>query len=177
MATTEVSAGLVERVTFYNEANGFCVPRVKARGQRHLITALGHAAAISADERHCGLPAKEFVCLMRKLLEVAAEHIETGLGVELEDGILIAGDLEGGEGSCKEPQAGNRGHGPLHGAEDEKEGLPPQQDQASVRRLSAPRAPAHTKTKETRQSGSTPAQVRRTWRSCLPGIQSTSACL
>jgi exodeoxyribonuclease V alpha subunit len=47
---TEVLAGLVERVTFYNEDNGFCVLRVKARGQRDLITVLGHAAMISAGE-------------------------------------------------------------------------------------------------------------------------------
>src|SRR5437762_6538904 len=47
---TEVLAGLVERVTFHNDENGFCVLRVKARGQRDLITVLGHAAAISAGE-------------------------------------------------------------------------------------------------------------------------------
>src|SRR5512133_2326336 len=49
-AATEVVrenlAGLVERVTFHNEDNGFCVLRVKARGQRDLITVVGHAAAI-----------------------------------------------------------------------------------------------------------------------------------
>jgi exodeoxyribonuclease V alpha subunit len=43
-------AGLVERVTFHNEDNGFCVLRVKARGQRDLITVVGHAAAIGAGE-------------------------------------------------------------------------------------------------------------------------------
>jgi exodeoxyribonuclease V alpha subunit len=47
---TEVLAGLVERVTFHNAENGFCVLRVKARGQRELITVLGHAAMISAGE-------------------------------------------------------------------------------------------------------------------------------
>jgi ATP-dependent exoDNAse (exonuclease V) alpha subunit len=49
-AATEVLAGLVERVTFHNDENGFCVLRVKARGQRDLITVLGHAAMISAGE-------------------------------------------------------------------------------------------------------------------------------
>src|SRR5215471_12687659 len=49
-AATEVLAGLVERVTFHNDENGFCVLRVKARGQRDLITVLGHAAVISAGE-------------------------------------------------------------------------------------------------------------------------------
>ena len=47
---TEVLAGLVDRVTFHNAENGFCVLRVKARGQRDLITVLGHAAMISAGE-------------------------------------------------------------------------------------------------------------------------------
>jgi hypothetical protein len=47
---TEVLAGLVDRVTFHNSENGFCVLRVKARGQRDLITIIGHAAMISAGE-------------------------------------------------------------------------------------------------------------------------------
>jgi exodeoxyribonuclease V alpha subunit len=46
----EVLAGLVDRVTFHNAENGFCVLRVKARGQRDLITVLGHAPVISAGE-------------------------------------------------------------------------------------------------------------------------------
>ena len=49
-APTESLAGLVERVTFHNEENGFCVLRLKARGQRDLITVIGHAAMISAGE-------------------------------------------------------------------------------------------------------------------------------
>src|SRR3977135_1659482 len=48
--TMEVLAGLVERVTFYNEDNGFCLLRVKARGKREPITVGGHAAVISAGE-------------------------------------------------------------------------------------------------------------------------------
>jgi exodeoxyribonuclease V alpha subunit len=47
---TEVLTGLVERVTFHNGENGFCVLRVKARGQRDLITVLGHAPMIAAGE-------------------------------------------------------------------------------------------------------------------------------
>jgi exodeoxyribonuclease V alpha subunit len=46
----EVLAGLVDRVTFHNSDSGFCVLRVKARGQRDLITIVGHAAIISAGE-------------------------------------------------------------------------------------------------------------------------------
>ena len=45
-STTEVLAGLVERVTFHNSENGFCVLRVKARGHRDLVTTVGHAAMI-----------------------------------------------------------------------------------------------------------------------------------
>ena len=46
----EVLAGLVERVTFHNGDNGFCVLRAKARGHRDLVTVVGHAAVISAGE-------------------------------------------------------------------------------------------------------------------------------
>jgi exodeoxyribonuclease V alpha subunit len=46
----ETLAGLVERVTFHNEENGFAVLRVKARGKRDLVTVVGHAAVISAGE-------------------------------------------------------------------------------------------------------------------------------
>ena len=49
-AAPEALAGLVERVTFHNPETGFCVLRVKARGQRDLITVVGHAAMISAGE-------------------------------------------------------------------------------------------------------------------------------
>jgi exodeoxyribonuclease V alpha subunit len=49
-ATQEVLAGLVERVTYHNVQNGFCVVRVKARGQRDLVTLVGHAATIAAGE-------------------------------------------------------------------------------------------------------------------------------
>jgi hypothetical protein len=49
-STQEVLAGLVERVTFHNAENGFCVIRIKARGHRELVTAVGHAAMIAAGE-------------------------------------------------------------------------------------------------------------------------------
>ena len=50
LVTREVLAGLVERVTFHNAENGFCVLRIKARGNRELITVIGHAAVIAAGE-------------------------------------------------------------------------------------------------------------------------------
>src|SRR6266481_293380 len=49
-STQEVLAGLVERVTFHNAENGFCVLRAKARGHRDLVTVVGHAAIILAGE-------------------------------------------------------------------------------------------------------------------------------
>ncbi|MFM7268197.1 MAG: helix-hairpin-helix domain-containing protein, partial [Cyanobium sp.] len=48
--STEVLAGSIERVTFHNAENGFCVLRIKARGHRDLVTVVGHAAEISAGE-------------------------------------------------------------------------------------------------------------------------------
>ena len=36
----EVLAGLVERVTFHSQENGFCVLRLKARGHRDLVTVI-----------------------------------------------------------------------------------------------------------------------------------------
>jgi exodeoxyribonuclease V alpha subunit len=43
-------AGLVERVTFHNEQNGFCVLRLKVKGERELITLIGHAPTVSPGE-------------------------------------------------------------------------------------------------------------------------------
>ena len=49
-ATLEVLAGFIERVTYHNAENGFCVLRTKARGHRDVVTVVGHAATISAGE-------------------------------------------------------------------------------------------------------------------------------
>jgi exodeoxyribonuclease V alpha subunit len=43
-------AGSVERVTFHSEESGFCVLRVKVRGERDLVTVIGSAAAITPGE-------------------------------------------------------------------------------------------------------------------------------
>ena len=37
----EVMAGLVARVTFHDDENGFCVLRAKARARRDLVTVVG----------------------------------------------------------------------------------------------------------------------------------------
>ena len=47
---TETLAGTIERVTFHNAETGFCVLRVKVRGQRDLVTVVGAAAMISPGE-------------------------------------------------------------------------------------------------------------------------------
>ena len=46
----EVLAGLVERITYHNAENGFCVLRAKARGHCDVVTVVGHAATIAAGE-------------------------------------------------------------------------------------------------------------------------------
>jgi exodeoxyribonuclease V alpha subunit len=47
---SEEIAGLVERVTYFNEESGFAVLRVKVRGHRELVTVLGSVPSISAGE-------------------------------------------------------------------------------------------------------------------------------
>ena len=47
---SEILTGSVERITFHNAENGYCVLRAKVRGQRDLVTVIGHTAAIGAGE-------------------------------------------------------------------------------------------------------------------------------
>ncbi|ADC64132.1 SF1B family DNA helicase RecD2 [Allochromatium vinosum] len=42
--------GAVERVTFHSAESGFCVLRVKVRGERELMTVVGSAASVTAGE-------------------------------------------------------------------------------------------------------------------------------
>jgi exodeoxyribonuclease V alpha subunit len=46
----ESLSGLIERVTFFNEENGFGVLQVKARGHRDLVTVVGSLPSVSAGE-------------------------------------------------------------------------------------------------------------------------------
>src|SRR5512133_2416868 len=90
-AATEVVrenlAGLVERVTFHNEDNGFCVLRVKARGQRDLITVVGHAAAIGGwvNDRTHGVQFR--ADFLRAAAPTTAEGIEKYLASGMIKGI------------------------------------------------------------------------------------------
>jgi exodeoxyribonuclease V alpha subunit len=43
-------AGLVERVTFHNADSGFCVLRLKVKGERDLITLVGHTPSVTPGE-------------------------------------------------------------------------------------------------------------------------------
>jgi exodeoxyribonuclease V alpha subunit len=43
-------SGVIERITFHNLDNGYCVLRVMARGQRDLVTVVGHLSQAVAGE-------------------------------------------------------------------------------------------------------------------------------
>jgi exodeoxyribonuclease V alpha subunit len=49
-APAESLAGLIERVTFFNEENGFAVMKVKARGHREPVTVVGSLASVNPGE-------------------------------------------------------------------------------------------------------------------------------
>lgn len=42
--------GIVERVTFHNEENGFCVLRIMVKGRKELVVLVGHIASIAEGE-------------------------------------------------------------------------------------------------------------------------------
>ena len=46
----ESLSGLIERVTFFNEENGWAVLKVKAKGHRDLVTVVGSLPSVSAGE-------------------------------------------------------------------------------------------------------------------------------
>jgi len=46
----ELLSGAIERVTFHHEDSGFCVLKVKAKGQRDLVTVVGNAVSVTAGE-------------------------------------------------------------------------------------------------------------------------------
>ena len=56
---------------------------------------ISYALAEAMDEGHCGLPVEELVPLTEKLLEVPAELVEAALHLELDDGAVVADNLEG----------------------------------------------------------------------------------
>src|SRR5205823_3631048 len=46
----EQLTGVIERITFHNLDNGYCVLRVQARGHRDLVTVVGHCQQVVAGE-------------------------------------------------------------------------------------------------------------------------------
>lgn len=46
----EYLSGTIERITFHNPENGFCVLRVKVKGHKDLVTILGNVPSISVGE-------------------------------------------------------------------------------------------------------------------------------
>ena len=47
---TEYLSGTVERITYHNAENGFCVLRVKVKGHKDLVTVTGNVPSVSAGE-------------------------------------------------------------------------------------------------------------------------------
>lgn len=43
-------SGLVERVTFHSEINGYCVLRLKVKGEQDLVTVIGYAPSVTSGE-------------------------------------------------------------------------------------------------------------------------------
>jgi hypothetical protein len=96
-ATEEIS-GLIERVTFHNDESGFCVLRVKARGQREETTVVGSLPSVTAGEwlsaegwwvrdKEHGLQFK--ATTMKTVPPTTAEGIERYLGSGWVKGNLI----------------------------------------------------------------------------------------
>jgi exodeoxyribonuclease V alpha subunit len=56
---------------------------------------ISFALAEAMDDGHCGLPTDEIILLAQKLLEVPPDLVETALGLELQDGTVVADDLDG----------------------------------------------------------------------------------
>jgi len=50
MKNKEFLDGIIERVTFHNAENGFCVLRIKVKGQKDLITLIGNTPSVSPGE-------------------------------------------------------------------------------------------------------------------------------
>ena len=92
----EPLSGSIERVSFHSEQSGFCVLRVKVKGQRDLVTVIGSAASVSPGEliecrgqwvndRQHGLQFK--AAALRSILPSTLEGIERYLGSGMVRGI------------------------------------------------------------------------------------------
>src|SRR5215471_13164138 len=94
--TPEEISGLIERVTFHNDENGFCVLRVKTSGHREEMTIIGSLPSVTAGEwlvaegwwvrdKEHGLQFK--ATTMKTVPPTTADGIERYLGSGLVKGI------------------------------------------------------------------------------------------
>ena len=103
---TEQISGLIERVTFHNDESGFCVLRVKVKGQRDDVTVVGSLPSVTAGEwlaaegwwvrdKEHGLQFK--ATTLKTVPPTTAEGIERYLGSGLVKGIgpILAKKLVG----------------------------------------------------------------------------------
>jgi exodeoxyribonuclease V alpha subunit len=104
--STEQMSGLIERVTFHNDDSGFCVLRVKAKGQRDDVTVVGSLPSVTAGEwltaegwwvrdKEHGLQFK--ATILKTVPPTTTEGIERYLGSGLVKGIgpILAKKLVG----------------------------------------------------------------------------------
>ncbi len=95
-STIENLSGSIERVTFHSEESGFCVLKVKAKGQRDLVTVVGCSVSVNPGEyvdctgmwvtsREYGLQFK--ADQLRVVMPSTLEGIEKYLGSGLVKGI------------------------------------------------------------------------------------------
>src|SRR5437764_9407063 len=104
--SNEQISGLIERVTFHSDESGFCVLRVKARGQRDDVTVVGSLPTVTAGEwlaaegwwvrdKEHGLQFK--ATTLKTVPPTTAEGIERYLGSGLVKGIgpILAKKLVG----------------------------------------------------------------------------------
>jgi hypothetical protein len=91
--TGEVLAGVVERVTYHNAENGFCVLRARARGHRDVVTVVGHAAAISAGDERRFDPGLDNSCISRCASPSQADAIQALTSTSCPGHSVAAGKL------------------------------------------------------------------------------------
>jgi exodeoxyribonuclease V alpha subunit len=104
--STEQISGLIERVTFHNDESGFCVLRVRVKGQRDDVTVVGSLPSVRAGEwlaaegwwvrdKEHGLQFK--AATLKTVPPTTAEGIEKYLGSGLVKGIgpILAKKLVG----------------------------------------------------------------------------------
>jgi exodeoxyribonuclease V alpha subunit len=85
--------GLIERVTFFNEENGFAVVKIKAKGHRDEVTVVGSLPSVSPGEwltaQGCWVRDKEFGLQFRaELLTSTAPTTQEGIEKYLGSGLV-----------------------------------------------------------------------------------------